>query len=85
MYFLNNPLKEVVSLNLFGLTISHDLSWASHISKLASKTRHQLGILHHAKSFLGTPELISTKKAFIHSLMEYCSPLWAGYSATNVA
>ena len=37
IYFLNNPLEEVLSFKLLGLTICHDLSWESHISKLASK------------------------------------------------
>ena len=44
-YFLTNPLKEVQSLKLLGLTLSHDLSWVNHISKLASKARYWLGIL----------------------------------------
>ena len=68
-----------------GLTISHDLSWASHISKLASKASHQMGILSHTKSLIGTPECISTYKAFIHSVMEYCSPIWAGSPASHLA
>ena len=82
IYFLNNRLKEVQSLKLPSLAISHDLSWASHISELASKARCRLGIFHCAKSFLGTPELLSTYMAEIRSFMEYCSPLWAGSCAS---
>ena len=37
IHFLNNPLEEVLSFKLLGLTICHDLSWESHISILASK------------------------------------------------
>ena len=44
--FLGSPLEEVQSFKLLGLTISHDLSWANHISKLASKGSHWQGILH---------------------------------------
>ena len=68
IYFLNIPLEEVQSFKLLGLSISHDLSWANHISKLASKDSRQLSILHHTKSFFGTPELIFIDKAFICSL-----------------
>ena len=32
-----------------------------------------------------TPELLSTYKAFIHSSMKSCSPLWAGYPASHLA
>ena len=78
IYFLNNPLDEVLSFKLLDLTICHDLSWESHISNLASKAIHRLGILRYAMSFLGTPELLTMYKAFIRSLMEYCTPLWAG-------
>ena len=45
IYFINNPLEEVQSFKFLGFTISHDLSWANHISKLASK----IGILHRTK------------------------------------
>ena len=74
--FVNNRFEEVQSFKLLDLTISHDLSWANHISKLAFKASHRLDILHHTKSFLHTPGLLSTCKTFIHSLVEYCSPLW---------
>uniref|UniRef100_UPI00358EFA14 uncharacterized protein n=1 Tax=Myxine glutinosa TaxID=7769 RepID=UPI00358EFA14 len=46
------------------------LSWENHISKLASKASRRLGILRHAKSFLGTLELFTIHKAFIRSLMD---------------
>ena len=36
-YILNNPLEEVLSFKLLGLTICHDLSWESHLSNLARK------------------------------------------------
>ena len=38
-----------------------------------------------AKSFLGPPEILTTYKAFVHSLMEYCSPLWAGAPASHLS
>ena len=76
--FLNNPLEEVLSFKLLGLTICHDLSWESHISNLASKSSCRLGILHCEKSFLGAPELATINKTFISSLMEYCSRLPSG-------
>ena len=40
IYLLSNPLEEVQSLKLLDFTIGHDLSWANHISKLASKVSH---------------------------------------------
>ena len=72
-----------LSSKLLRLSISHDLSWANIISNLASKASRQLGILHHTKSFLGTPELLSTYRAFIHSWIEYCFPLWTGAPASH--
>ena len=81
----NNPLEEVLSFKLLGLTICHGLSWESHISNLASKASRRLGILHRAKSFLGPPELLTTCKAFVVSLMGYCSLLWAGAPASHLS
>ena len=39
IYFLNKPLEDVKSLKCLDLTISHDLSWADHIFKMASPAR----------------------------------------------
>ena len=90
--FLIEPLEEVKSLKLLGLTIRHDLSWTNHISEMASKASRRLGILHRARSFLGQSEHLKTYDAFIHvtrrglwSFMEYCSPLWAGTPASHLA
>ena len=44
-----------------------------------------LGIFHRVKSFLGPPELLTTYKAFVHSLMEYCSPLRVGAPASHLS
>ena len=56
------------------ISCAFDTSWhPALLTKLSSN-----GVLHCAKSFLGTPELLTTYKAFIRSLMEYCSPLQAG-------
>ena len=37
------------------------------------------------ESFLGPPELLTTYKAFIRSLMEYCTSLWAGVPASHLS
>ena len=37
------------------------------------------------KSFLGPAELLTTYKAFVHSLMKYCSLLWAGAPASHLS
>ena len=85
IYFLNNPLEVLRSFKLLGFTICHDFSWKNHISKLSSKDSHQLGILCHAKSILGTRELLTMHKAFICTLKEYCSPLFGGAPASHLA
>ena len=43
--FHSQTLKEVHSLELLGVTISHDLSLANHIAKLVSKASSRMGIL----------------------------------------
>ena len=44
-----------------------------------------MGILRRARSFLGTPELLTMYKAFICSLIEYCSLLWAGAPTSRIS
>jgi len=82
--FVNNPLEEVLSFKLMGLTICNDLSCKIHISKLPSKASRRLDIFHCAKSFLGPPELLITCKPFGCSKMEYSSPLWAGAPTSHL-
>ena len=43
--FNNILLYEVSEHTSFGLTISNQMSWASHISKLSTKAYRKLGIL----------------------------------------
>ena len=59
IYFLNNPLEEVQSFKLLGFTISHDLSWANHISKSVCKASRQLGILLRTSPFLAHLDTVS--------------------------
>ena len=83
----NPDMSHSPALSPKGLSgiISQDLSSANQISKLASKASLWLAILHHTKFFLGTAKLISTCKAFIHSWMEFYSPLQAGLPASHLA
>ena len=86
IYFLNNIIEDVQSFKLPGLTISNDLSWANHISKLASKANRRMGILHCTNSILAQLNSEPPIKAFIHScLMESFSPLSADSTASHLA
>ena len=86
IYFLNNALEDVQSLKLLGLTRGYDHSWTNNTSKWDLQSSLLTGFLHHAKPFLGTPELLSTCKAFVHSFMKDCPtpldwrPCLASYS-----
>jgi len=84
VHFLGQPLKLVQSLALLSRAICRDLSWAYHdVKKLAFKASSILGILHRSKSFLGKTELLTVDKAFLHSLMDYCSSRWSGTPASH--
>ena len=47
-------------------------STPDHLHTAAPTVNPPLGILRCAKSFLGPPKLLTTYKAFVRSLMEYC-------------
>ena len=78
------PLEEVQSLELRGLTISHNISWFDHIARLASKAKSTdlaSSINPNVSLEKKKSELLKVYKAFIRSSMKYCSPLWAGVPA----
>ena len=68
-------ISRVPSVTYLGVSISSDLSWASHIETVCCKTKQQIGLLHshfHAGSLSCKSQLY---KSLVPPILDYCSSL----------
>ena len=82
--FLNGkPLHSCGSVKYLGVTITSDLSWATHISNLCKKANRQLGLLH--REFGSAPSSVKDKiyRCSILPTLEYCSAVWSPHCKTH--
>ena len=77
-------LRQVKNSPYLGVSISENLEWGDHISKIASKANSTLGFLR--RNWQGCPSKLK-KIAYIsmvRSLLEYSCPVWDPYRQGDV-
>ena len=84
-YSLNNETLEYVTTNPYlGITISNDLKWHSHISKITKKANSTLGFLR--RNIRRCP--INSKRtayiALVRAVLEYRAILWDPYHRGDI-
>ena len=85
-YQLNNHILQQVSENPYlGVTISEDLKWTSHISKITKKASSTLGFLR--RNLKHCPKLCRKSVYFslVRSTLEYSSIIWDPYLQKDTA
>ena len=78
------PLSTVSSHTYLGIKLDSKLTWANHITDIASKSSKVLGMI---KRTLGPckPEVKETAyNMLIRPKLEYASPIWNPYTATQI-
>ena len=73
------------SLSLLGVSMSSNLSWKNHIHQVAKNASRRLGILFRARQYFTATQLLILYKSQVRPVMEYCSHIWAGSSACDLA
>ena len=69
-------VKESTSLDILGLTISRDLKWTEHISKLKTKLRQRAGMVKTLSAKLPDIDLRGVLDGLIMSCVRYGLPLY---------
>ena len=59
-----------------GITVSNDLSWASHIRSSCDKARKMAAWVFSVFHTRNTGVMLTLYKSLVRSHLEYCSPLW---------
>jgi hypothetical protein len=65
-------------VKIVGLTISHNLSWGTHVMNIHRKANRSLALLRRARRVLYPVALSTIYKSFVRSQIEYCCPIWMG-------
>ena len=76
-------LKCVENEKYLGVTLSHDLTWGSHIVKITTKANQKLGFIK--RNLRGSPRELKHLAyiAFVRSSLEYASAVWDPHLAKD--
>ena len=84
-YTLNNTtLKQVTSNPYLGITISQDLKWTEHISKITSKASSMLGLLRRNLKSCPLQCKRTAYLSLVRSTLEYGATVWNPYKEEDV-
>ena len=77
-FLLNStPLEQVETFKYFGVLISSDLSWSTHIESICTKARKVIGLLYG--QFYGNVDqyiLLELYSVLVRPHLEYAAPIW---------
>ena len=73
----DDDLEVVTSVKLVGVTLSADLKFHEHVTKMVKSANGKMWMLRRLKEFgLAEKDLIEIYTLFIRSRLEYCAPAW---------
>ena len=84
LFFYGTEIPQSPHVKVVGLTMSHNLSWSTHIMNVHRKANRSLALLRRARPVLDPPALSTIYKSFIRSRVEYCCPIWMGAGVTLI-
>ena len=84
-YKLNGvSLAETSSTTYFGVELSADMKWNTHVKKTAAKGNQMLGVLR--RNLKNCPRNLKdlAYKSILRPKLEYASSVWVPYTAENI-
>ena len=77
-------MEQVLSAKYLGITISDDLDWGQHISKISSKATKTFGFLRRNLAFAPRHTKEVAYKTLVRPKLEYAAPIWHPYHETQI-
>ena len=74
----NSNIKVVRDHRHFGITLTSDLNWSSHVQSLVSMASKRSGLLRLMSHQLPRAVTIRLFKSYVRPTMEYASAVWHG-------
>ena len=81
---LGQPLGRADQHEYLGVTISHDLQWSYHCSKITKKASRTLGLLRHTLSPCSQDVKARAYQALVRPQLDYAAEAWNPYTVTVV-
>ena len=79
-----NELDECEELDLLGVTFTHNMSFGTHVKKVASRAGKSVSVMRRISSRLNPVGRQRVYNAHIRSKMEYAPLAWGSASATSL-
>ena len=79
-----DELDTSASFTQFGLSLSSNLTWKTHIHSFAKHASQKLGFLARARGFFSSSHLLSIYKSQTRPSLEYCSHVWGGATKSTL-
>lgn len=84
-YVINStPLNRVDEHKYLGVTITSDLKWDKHISKIISKALRKLFFLKRSLAHATTATKLLAYTSFVRPVLEYANTVWFPHTVTNI-
>ena len=77
---LGATLKRVTNHDYLGVTISSDLNWLRHVTKISNKASRNLGLLKRTLSPCSQNVNSIAYKMLVRPQLEYASEVWSPYT-----
>ena len=74
----------MASVKDLGITISHDLSWTSHVVEVVNKANKVLGLIKRTIGSADKNVFSTLYKSLVRPILEYASPVWGPFLVKDV-
>ena len=77
-------VESVDAVKYYGITITNDLSWNTHISNIVNKGNRTLGLLRRNQQVNSRTLKSISYKSLARLTLEYSSAVWDPYTKLNI-
>ena len=84
LYLGGTELQECEELDILGVSFPQNLSYQSHLDKVAAKAGKRVNVLRKIGPYLDSKGRATVYKAHIRSTMEYAPLCWMSASETQL-
>ena len=81
---LGEDIPCVQKAEYLGVTISHDLKWNAHCSKILQKANRTLGLLRRTLSYCTPKVKTRAYETLVRPQVEYASEVWSPYTQVEI-
>ena len=77
-------IQKVESIKYLGLTISHNLSWSQHISRISGKVNSIQAFFRRNLAHCSRDLKVKCYQTYIRPIIEYAAVVWSPYTQSSI-